>query len=251
MNNEFHIDDYGVEYLKGIGDVICVSAHPWVEEDGCYSFQWIDMYLPYSERLLKQIEEEKDNDMFYQDLDDFVYEDLSERKENIGFYDRYGYVRKDCYRSKPSEIILNPVDLGLSVLWSDRNYGSSSPEDQGLMLAFPEFASIENTFNGWRLPTIEEFEELLSVNPRKRQKIDNVCILHGDNGEHLLIPIEGIDNGSHVLFVGDQVRFLCKENTDSPKYGSVTFFPDLPYPPITREDESEKRAHSIRLVKDK
>ncbi len=121
-------------------------------------------------------------------------------EKNTAFYNRYGYVRKSCYKSKPSEIIINPVDMGLSVLWSDRNYGSSSPEDQGLMLTFPEFNSMENTFNGWRLPTIEE---LLSVNPRKRQKIDNVCILHGDNEEHLLIPIEGVDNGSHVLFVGD------------------------------------------------
>ena len=56
---------------------------------------------------------------------------------------------------------LTAVDLGLSVLWADRNIGASSPHDMGKHFTYNE---IPSSFEGpWRLPTKEECEELQTL----------------------------------------------------------------------------------------
>lgn len=54
---------------------------------------------------------------------------------------------------------MNYVDLGLSVLWADRNLGANNPYNSGDYYAFnqvPEYASFT-----WNVPTGEQFQELV------------------------------------------------------------------------------------------
>lgn len=92
---------------------------------------------------------------------------------------------------------INAVDLGLSVLWADRNIGASSPHEIGKYLTYNE---IPLSFEGsWRLPTKEECEELQQ---RLRQTGDYITdghrtipvkekIITGRNGVNMIIPRTG------------------------------------------------------------
>ena len=51
------------------------------------------------------------------------------------------------------------VDLGLSVTWATCNVGANSPEGNGEYYTFDNALTLEN--NGNRLPTKEEFQELI------------------------------------------------------------------------------------------
>lgn len=54
------------------------------------------------------------------------------------------------------------VDLGLSVRWSDRNLGSSSPDNSGMRYTLNDAKSeIRMMADGWRLPTEDETRELI------------------------------------------------------------------------------------------
>ena len=53
------------------------------------------------------------------------------------------------------------VDLGLSVLWCDRNVGAESTSGNGNLYTFDEAFSVSKSMgSGWRLPTDTELEEL-------------------------------------------------------------------------------------------
>ena len=64
------------------------------------------------------------------------------------------------------------VDLGLSVTWATCNVGANSPEENGEYYTFDNALALEN--NGERLPTKEEFQEL----------IDNCTWLWREEGVH-------------------------------------------------------------------
>lgn len=64
------------------------------------------------------------------------------------------------------------VDLGLSVKWATCNVGANSPEENGEYYTFDNALALEN--NGERLPTKEEFQEL----------IDNCTWLWREEGVH-------------------------------------------------------------------
>lgn len=52
------------------------------------------------------------------------------------------------------------VDLGLSVLWSARNYGAADIEDLGQFMS-PSDGLTKEFSDGWRLPTVVESQELI------------------------------------------------------------------------------------------
>lgn len=62
------------------------------------------------------------------------------------------------------------IDLGLSVMWGDRNLGAISPGRPGNIYTWDNAMNIKNGLDlagqklgkGWRLPTYQEVEELLS-----------------------------------------------------------------------------------------
>lgn len=114
-----------------------------------------------------------------------------------------------------------PVDLGLSVMWADRNVGAMTPADYGALFAwgdvsdtyrrkkeeeYPNMTSIIGTEydaahvkwgNGWRMPTKTEMIELF-----EKCKMTFVGIgggqvamkLTGPNGNSILLPLGGYIN---------------------------------------------------------
>ena len=109
------------------------------------------------------------------------------------------------------------VDLGLSVKWSDRNFQAPSETSAGTMTTFYEATGFrddislapsdilskdivsESTASEWRMPTKEEFQELLDQcvwteetrNGVKGYKISN-------NGASIFLPLSGLSHGSTV-----------------------------------------------------
>lgn len=111
------------------------------------------------------------------------------------------------------------VDLGLSVLWADRNIGAESPEDPGHFFSWGEttprkygtFASpyiFENTDapvkltgeydtattlwgDGWRMPTMEELRDLINLSHKETKDGDGntTGTTISGNGHSIYIPI--------------------------------------------------------------
>lgn len=110
---------------------------------------------------------------------------------------RVRQIKKDVPEIFVDGNTINAIDLGLSVLWADRNIGASSPHEIGKYLTYNE---IPLSFEGsWRLPTKEECEELQQ---RLRQTGDYITdghrtipvkekIITGRNGVNMIIPRTG------------------------------------------------------------
>ena len=106
-----------------------------------------------------------------------------------------------------------PVDMGLSVLWADRNVGASSPEKAGLTFGYGDAEGKQSespddyrTFadaaarawgGNWRMPTADEVQELI-------ERCTWVWVVDGDrrgyeitapNGAKLFLPATGLRLG--------------------------------------------------------
>lgn len=61
---------------------------------------------------------------------------------------------------------LNAIDLGLSVLWADKNIYANDAMDTGEEMsvnhAFLTLIENEDSWDEWRLPTLDEIKELMS-----------------------------------------------------------------------------------------
>lgn len=94
-------------------------------------------------------------------------------------------------------IIMIAIDLGLSVIWGDRNLGANSPERSGRIYTWTDAMKMKNGLDlagqvlgkGWRLPTYQEVEELLSnrFNPCYSPYAFGIQV-HGRNGNTLFLP---------------------------------------------------------------
>lgn len=102
----------------------------------------------------------------------------------------------DCYET---------VDLGLSVLWGSCNVGASTPEGKGNWYSWEDVQKIEK--KGMRLPTEEEFQELLNsdkvtwekVNPRNWAELDGYRVTNKTTKKSIFLPV----NGYKALNKGD------------------------------------------------
>lgn len=137
------------------------------------------------------------------------------------------------------------VDLGLSVMWGDRNLGASSPLESGYFYAFAEVApkdkydwttyrycSDANLFlqhdlglddccisgteydaayvalgKGWRFPTAAECRELLDNTKREYGEEDGVkyVVLSASDGSSIKLPYAGYMNGGKLVYEGKNV----------------------------------------------
>lgn len=94
---------------------------------------------------------------------------------------------------------VDEVDLGLSVIWAGRNYGAVESIENGTASLYGSdpFAgewSLPGT--GWRMPTLEEWEELNSCSS-EIVRVGNrkaICFT-GKTGEKLLLPFAGVVAG--------------------------------------------------------
>lgn len=131
------------------------------------------------------------------------------------------------------------IDLGLSVEWAATNIDASSPEDFGGYYGWADPTGLETTMdvldksrnwvsdlyggpeppseisgteldlahvrlgNGWRLPTLEELQELTACQHEwtKRNGV-NGYEFTGKNGNKLFIPAGGARNGETVRYAG-------------------------------------------------
>lgn len=86
------------------------------------------------------------------------------------------------------------VDLGLSVLWGDRNLGAGSVEDIGDYYAPGDIDASE-----WRLPSKEEMEEL--KNECTWEWTGNGYNVTGPSGNSIFLPLTGQRYQSQVYFI--------------------------------------------------
>ena len=97
---------------------------------------------------------------------------------------------------------MKAIDLGLSVMWGDRNLGADSPEKSGKIDTWTASKKKKNGLDlagqmlgkGWRLPTYQEVEELLSnrFRPCYSQRSFGIQV-QSWNGNSIFLPASNID----------------------------------------------------------
>ena len=99
----------------------------------------------------------------------------------------------------PEDIALptaEAVDLGLSVKWASCNFGSGSPEDYGGYYYWNNTKNkiVYNWGDSWRLPTVEEIEELSNSCTWEWIKVNGVYgqKVTGPNGNSIFLPASGL-----------------------------------------------------------
>ena len=95
------------------------------------------------------------------------------------------------------------VDLGLSVTWATCNVGANSPEENGEYYTFDNALTLEN--NGNRLPTKEEFQELLDNCKwkwTKKKRVWGYKATSKKNGNSIFLPAAGYRDSTNVHDVG-------------------------------------------------
>ena len=153
---------------------------------------------------------------------------------------------------------MKPIDLGLSVLWADRNLGAQCVDDFGYYVRWSYNntrilkdyrGSIISIPRGWRIPTVDEFCELI-----KRCKIEDVWSNHetkvvGENGESILFKYGALYNVKEGYAPGktnDCGVFLSSSLTClylGHIWGRYEYW--------LRDDMDYKNFVNIRLVKDR
>ena len=114
------------------------------------------------------------------------------------------------------------VDLGLpsGTLWATCNIGANAPEDYGDYIIWDEYVpAMYNWSSFWHMPTIEEFEELLSNTTVTwtQQTGVNGRLFTATNGNSLFLPAAGYsEEGDH------DSKILCGE------YWSSSLGSDIP-----------------------
>ena len=156
--------------------------------------------------------------------------DLSSRNINY-YYDRTQYLYpirpvkdkpKAGLTDKTTTAQQEMVDLGLSVLWANCNWGATSPKDKGEYVAWGEtfpkaeynrdyhfygeyFLKQQETMfgkKGWTLPSTENVQELLQRCTWTREA-DGYRVT-GPNGKSIFLPYTGFRDGA-VLNYPDEV----------------------------------------------
>lgn len=113
------------------------------------------------------------------------------------------------------------VDLGLSVCWSSCNLGASSNVGFGTYHYWSDALAKASAWGGgWRLPTKDEFQELIDKCSASRVSISGkkVLKLTGPNGNSIYLPLSGINLGSGVEMVGDQGFYWSQTSVSDSHY---------------------------------
>lgn len=138
-------------------------------------------------------------------------------------------------KAKAYGIPAGGIDLGLSVVWAEKNYGAYSPSEVGgyylwgdptgtgkiALFTPPSITNISGTEydiarkklgSGWRLPTVEEISELFEYCAYGATSFNGVNGVEftGPNGSRLFIPLSGMGYpkdgpaGSYSIMSGDK-----------------------------------------------
>lgn len=143
----------------------------------------------------------------------------------------------------------NAVDLGLSVLWSDRNVGSTGPTDMGRIFGYGDITGSVTSFalddyisqdvsgtdrdpayvfwgSGWRMPTASEIDELVNRCEWRWAVRNGVpgFIVKGRNGA-IFLPVTGQRSGDKLAFQQTRGYYWSGDISDSDHdYASALFF---------------------------
>lgn len=93
---------------------------------------------------------------------------------------------------------MKSIDLGLSVDWGETNWGADNPHEYGMYLSWKEIVDFDpctkQQGEGWRLPTKEEFEELINKCDVLRTELNDVpgfCFTSKGDLNKLFLPAGG------------------------------------------------------------
>lgn len=116
------------------------------------------------------------------------------------------------------------VDLGLpsGTLWATCNVGANKPEDYGDYLSWYEGeTAAANWGNGWRMPSKEQWEELMDNTKCiwTRRNGVNGELFTANNGHRLFLPAAGSPEGGKVLDSAGSSGYFWSSSldTDSPR----------------------------------
>lgn len=241
---ELHLESLQTRTFKEYGEVVVVEAYPLIDsplgiciDKTAAKYKLIFPKIFYS--TLSKIQYSEYRDLKYIP-NNFVRRHIEEDKY---YYDVY--IELCTPASKKS--VFEPVDLGLSVLWSNMNVGASNPVECGNYFCYgvpsgaldPDVSldmdihneenyddldddweededyyddweedyvyprqniinteldiAHENLGGDWRMPTIEEYKELISKCSLENCDINghNVCKVVGPNGNYIYFPAGG------------------------------------------------------------
>lgn len=162
------------------------------------------------------------------------------------------------------------IDLGLSVLWADRNLGASEPADCGGYYPSLEAQDTINALlgNGWRLPTAKETDELFG-----HCAFGNTCYMKNakdllvkgrlfsyKKGASIFMPAAGYLEGQVYYYYSTSGVYMTSSHTYNDQYckGKWGGYWDdeeevgtIPYLNVTQLSSELNCKYTIRPVKDK
>ena len=154
---------------------------------------------------------------------------------------------------------IKAIDLGLSVLWADCNLGADKPEEYGNYYAWGEVkakkkftednyahydsstnsnknigsnisgtqydAARANLGNGWRMPTVKDFEELINKCTWKWTQSNGTegYLVTGTNGKTIFMPASGYMTNTDTYQQGKDVRLWSAIEETYQKTGAYSF----------------------------
>lgn len=253
--------------IEGYKDAILVTVNPTVSSPfgfGSVADVSKKMYLVYpdTERNYRFLKKAKDNSNEF-----FEFSEMSFSEEYIpsigNAYVHIQFFSNDDVASEAG----SQVDLGLSVLWADRNIGAKAIGDFGTLFDYDDvsekgksssFDSTNETKmktnkdlasaswgNGWRMPSKAEFRELIDKCNWKQVRTNsgNVgFLITGPNGNQIFLPSAGVRMDNEILRRNDWGTYWTGDG------GELSF--DRNYREVS-EWPSTFNGQSVRPVKDK
>lgn len=243
---DFYIKSLEVDDFEDYGTVIKVHACPY--ENTPIGYAPIENHggtfiYPYSKSLLEQLEHYQEINDYRVNINSFEYKVV----RNIYFDSKY-YISPLFIEQLNDDIATNyqPIDLGVSVFWADKNYQANTPFDKGHMMSYEELKESDIP-SGWRLPSARELEELLELTWSYRCDNGKYLTVDAKNRKHCIFPLSGIEMGGEILRVGEIAQYGSKEPEDN----YVSFLMLSPSFQIINEFGSMNDKFSVRFVKDK
>ena len=167
----------------------------------------------------------------------------------------------------------NAIDLGLSVLWADKNVGASSPSEYGKLYGYGDtsgekWSEDENDYpkshiirtsndiatsnwgKEWRMPSVQELEELAKKCQWKEVSINDILGIQaiGPNGNSIFFPYAGSRIGINTYRAGQMGE--CWAGTLS-NFGSPVNMLFFGYSASLNYGACPAWGASVRPVKDK
>ena len=169
-----------------------------------------------------------------------------------------------CVEAKSYTTPMQAVDLGLSVLWADRNVGAESISGYGNRYSETgAISAADSVGNGWRLPTVYELWELQNYvlthnyNWGKRGDVNGLYVT-GENGG-IFLPAAGFKRSTPWQSWISKIGFntSCRYYSSTKDFGhdgklyAVSFEANPAKSNIGSVDRNTTDYSSVRLVRDK